>query len=426
MRPVEPLINKIAGEYPVFNINERAARIVCFYTGFNFLVGTVVVLALHLTLNFLIFQLAATIIFFSLYYLLTLKKYERLIVYLVVALLCMAFSLFWFEAGGLNGPALVSVIVVFYCCFNIVKPAGKLFVIILVLFVAAVTLWLNWLFPHWVTPYPLTNQAFLHYFLLIVQFGGYFILIEASSLYCYNYEQLLVNSKNEELAKANEAKLRLFAIISHDLRGPMATLKAILNSVEEGFSTPEKTQRQLAHLKTMMTPLNNSLNNLLLWSRMQLEGLSASPEWFTTGDILQEELQIAAEQANLAGVTLSNRITSDTRLYADVNHCRIIFRNLIANAIHHARKGTVVALLQQPANGKMIFMITNEGTRIPETAAAEFNQTGNLPLNPTTSKRSGLGLQLCSDFVKINGGKIWIDTTQQAKTVFCFSLNTEA
>lgn len=324
------------------------------------------------------------------------------------------------------GPALVSAVVIFYCCFNIVSPKYKLTVSVVVLLLAVFTLGLSRLYPQWVIAYPNTNQAYLHYFLLIVQFSGYFILIEASSLYCYRHEQQLVNTKNEELAKANEAKLRLFAIISHDLRGPMATLKAILNSVEEGFSTPEKTQRQLAHLKTMMTPLNNSLNNLLLWSRLQLDGLNAAPEQFTTGDILEEELQIAAEQATMAGVTLSNRILPDTRLYADVNHFRIIFRNLIANAIHHARKGTVVELLQQPATGKMIFMVTNEGVRIPETAVAAFNQTGSLPTTGTASKRTGLGLQLCNNFVKANGGNIWIDMTQDAKTVFCFSLNTEA
>lgn len=94
MRSVEPLINKIAGEYPAFSINERAARLVCFYTGFNFLVGLVVVLLLQLSLNFLVFQVSGAALFFGMYYLLSSKKYVQQIVIVVVALLCTTFPPF--------------------------------------------------------------------------------------------------------------------------------------------------------------------------------------------------------------------------------------------------------------------------------------------------------------------------------------------
>ncbi len=423
MQAAEQLINKIAGHYPCFSINERAARLSGFYTGFNFAVGAVMVLVMGLSGGFLLFQLTAAAVFFSVYYLLASQKHIQRVVYFQVVLLCMAFTVFWFYTGGVQGPAIISTVVIFYNCLNMVSPKHKITVSALVVLFMALTLWLSYLYPQWVVGYNEKSMAYLHYLVLFIQFSGYFILIETSNLYCYRYEQKLVIQQNQELEKANEAKLRLLAIISHDLRGPMATLKAILNSVEEGFATPEKTQRQLMHLKTMMNPLNNSLNNLLLWSRLQLEGLSASPEWFTAGEIIEEEIQIATAQAALAGVTLLNGIDGNLRLYADINHCRIVFRNLIANAVQNALPGTVVELQQQTTNGKTVFKVTNQGSPIPSASVEEFNLTGALPKAENSRKRQGLGLQLCNDFVKINGGHIWIETTHPTKTVFCFSFN---
>jgi signal transduction histidine kinase len=424
MSSLTKLTNKIAGQYPVFSIQERAARITCFYTGFNFAIGALMVLAYGLSGSFLAFQVLASVMYFAMYYLLTRKQFVQTVIFLVVVTLCIMFGLYWFYAGGLKGPALVSSVVVFYSCFNVIEAKHKPAVSTFIFFVIGITFLLSFLHPEWVSAYPQGNRAYLHYFILVLQFSGYFIFIEASNQYCFQYEQNQVSRKNLELERANEAKLRLFTIISHDLRGPMATLRAILNSVEEGFSTPEKTQRQLSHLKTMMTPMNSTLNNLLLWSRLQLEGLNTSPEWFNAGDILQDEIQMAAEEASLAGVTISNHIPDNTRLYADMNHCRIIFRNLISNAIRYAHRGTVVELSETQAGGNTVFMVTNSGRPIPPLAAEEFNRSGTLASTERTTKPSGLGLQLCSTFVKASGGAIWIDTSTPEKTVFCFSMGS--
>ena len=257
-----------------------------------------------------------------------------------------------------------------------------------------------------------------------MQFSGYYIFLEASTRYCYQYEQHLVNRQNRELGQANDAKLRLFAIISHDLRGPMATLKGILNSVDEGFSTPEKAQRQLLHLKTMTNPLNNTLNNLLLWSRQQLEGLHSAQELFAVGEILLEEISLAIEDAKSNQIQIDNRIPTETYVFADINQLRIVVRNLDANAVLYANKNTTVVLNHRATNGENIFIISNTGSSIPIHVVEEFNRTGKLEINDSHNKQKnrGLALQICRDFVKIHGGNIWIDNSVTDKTVFCFSL----
>ena len=230
--------------------------------------------------------------------------------------------------------------------------------------------------------------------------------------------------RNQQLKEANDAKLQIFSIISHDLKGPLATLRGILNSVEEGFSTPEKAQRQLAHLKTMMAPLNNTLNNLLLWSRQQLEGFNTAPEELCLDEIIREEISLAGEEAQICNIIIQNNIPAQTKVIADINQLRVVFRNLISNAIHHAEPNSVVALSATLAKHEITFRVSNTGTLIPADVANEFNQTGRLTAAAFTKKQSGLGLQLCRTFVIGNGGKLWIAIEEKQKTVFCFTVRS--
>ncbi len=419
---VNKLINKIAGEYPAVGINQRAARITSFYTGINFVIGFFVAVTLQLALHFIVFQVIAAAILFFFYYLLVHKKYSGPIILLLVIMLTSAFAIDWFYAGGLYGPALISALPIFYVAINIVSEKYRPAIGIFVLTVVAVTLMISYLDPSWVTPYPKTDEGYIHYMILVFQYCGYIVFIGASNRYCYNYEHNMVTSQYLELEQANDAKLRLFSIISHDLRGPMVTLGGILNSMEEGFSTPEKTKRQLAHLKTMTAPLNNTINNLLLWSRQQLEGLNVSPELFEVGEILDEEILLVAEEAISKMVIIENHIVPQTAVFADINQVRIIFRNLISNAIRHGKSNTVVQLFHHSTEANMVFTISNNGVPVPLYAAEEFNNTGKLEIDDANKKHPGLGLQLCRAFVKVNGGNIWIDTSVVGKTVFCFSL----
>lgn len=402
-------------------INERAARITCAFTGFNYFTGFIVALYLGLGFDYTVFQLAASIPFFILFYLLVKRRYVQQVIALLVIILSGSFIVGWFYAGGINGPFIAGGLVIFYVALNVVLVKNRLHVSIYMISVMSVTILMNYLHPRWVVDYPESSGRYADYTLMLFQLSAYFIFIEASNRYCYHYEQNLVTERNLQLQQANEAKLKLFSIISHDLRGPMATLRGILGAMDEGFYTPEKAQRQLTHLRTMTSPINNTLNNLLLWSRFQLEGLHAIPELFSVGDILAEEILLASEDTATKQITIDNRIPANTMVTADMNQLRIVFRNLISNAIRYANVGSTIQLVVETMPAKYTFSVSNVGAAIPLAEVQRFNQTGKLEGVETNTKTPGLGLQLCYDFVKLNGGSIWIDTSVSGKTVFCFS-----
>lgn len=418
------MVEQIAGTYPQFSIHERAARISAFYTSFNFLIGIVVAASMRMGILFLFFQMFSTVVYAGIYFLLVRKRHVNQVVLAQIAVISIGYLLFWFFTGGLYGPALVSSLVIFYVLFNMAPEKYKYYSGAYVLTVVAITLLINFEFPEWVKDYPKSNEAYLHYFILVLQFAGYFLMIETSAYACYDYEQNLALQKNKELENSNDAKLKLLAIVSHDLRGPMATLKAIINSVDEGFSTPEKTQRQLSHLKTMTEPLNNTLNNLLLWSRQQLEGLNANIEPLKVEELLKVEVLLAAETAKLKDVEIINRVPTQVQVYADINHLRIIFRNLLSNAVRFANAHSLVEIYCQNFESEVVFSITNTGEEIPLAVAQNFNRSGQMLINTEHSKQKpqGLGLQVCRDFVVANRGKIWIKADTESKTVFCFSI----
>lgn len=90
--------------------------------------------------------------------------------------------------------------------------------------------------------------------------------------------QLKLEKKNAELEELNTTKEKLFSIIAHDLRSPIAQLRNTLDLVNRKLLTPEEFNKLTEHVSIQVKQLQGGLDNLLKWSNSQLEGIEAKPE----------------------------------------------------------------------------------------------------------------------------------------------------
>lgn len=210
-----------------------------------------------------------------------------------------------------------------------------------------------------------------------------------------------LDSLNEQLSGANETKTKLFSIISHDLRSPVSQLFTFLKLQQANpnyLSEEEKSQHQ-KKLMQSSSSLLATMEDLLLWSKSQMEHFELDIETIAIDQLFEEATLLMQNQAEAKELVITTGEVSLANLQSDQNLLIIVLRNLLQNAINHAYPKTSIylnAAINQA--GQPYLSISNLGDVIPMEKINEL-MTGN----NVKSKSSGYGLLIVKELlVKIN------------------------
>jgi signal transduction histidine kinase len=229
-----------------------------------------------------------------------------------------------------------------------------------------------------------------------------------------------------ELQELNQLKTRMLSIIAHDLRSPLATLSGILEVSEEGMLSEEEFRGMIPLVSRSLTDTTALLDNLLNWSKSQLEGEVLRPERFDVKTLVKENLQLFAKRASEKGLQISDRVPDGSWVWADPNMISLVIRNLVSNATKFCRAGDLITVELETEPGLVHVVVGDTGAGMsPELMGKLFGW--EVVSRPGTQQEpgTGLGLRLCKDFVEKNGGRISAESTLGRGSRFRFSLPTE-
>lgn len=226
-----------------------------------------------------------------------------------------------------------------------------------------------------------------------------------------NAELDLVNKK---LAEANQTKARLFGIISHDLRSPVSQLFTFLK-LQQTKAGPLSEEQKAIHQKKLIqssTALLATMEDLLLWSKSQMEHFELHLSSVAVADLFAQVVDLLQNQAEEKELTIRQEIKGLSTLQSDENLLLIVLRNLLQNAINHSFKnGTIDLLCGQRENGQPFIAIVNRGVLIPEEKIAELQSGFHV-----SSKSSGYGLLIVKELLhQLNAG-LQISSSEQKGT----------
>ncbi|MBN2756386.1 MAG: GAF domain-containing protein [Bacteroidales bacterium] len=262
------------------------------------------------------------------------------------------------------------------------------------------------------------------------------IAIENAKVYAQISEQ------KDELQQVNTAKDKLFSLIGHDLRGPVGTIKTFLDIILENpdMSNQEQT---LQILKTMQQSLESAytlLDNLLLWARSQRGQIEFEPQNFIIEEAINESINIAAESAKSKNIKFIKKISDNENVFADKNMITTVIRNLISNAIKFTSSdGNIVVKTKKThkiinsVNKELVeISIIDDGIGISKQLIDKIlnlNETFST-LGTEKEKGSGLGINICLDFLKRHNQKLIIESKEtnsniEKGSIFKFYLPTE-
>ncbi|PWN07743.1 tetratricopeptide repeat-containing sensor histidine kinase [Rhodohalobacter mucosus] len=234
-----------------------------------------------------------------------------------------------------------------------------------------------------------------------------------------------VQEQNEELEQINDIKNKLFAIIAHDLRGPLSSLQSLIYLVRDH----DLSQAEMAEItKTLERNLQENasmMDNLLAWAQAQMNGIKLNVRDFPLHQGVKSVTDQIQFQAEKKGVILDLDVPKAIEVKADYDMVKLVVRNLVANAIKFSEKEDSVRIkaFRSELDGMAEIHVIDEGTGIREQDQKKLFSKNHFTKRGTDNEKgSGLGLMLCKEFIEGHGGSLWFESKSGIGTTFMFTI----
>lgn len=233
-----------------------------------------------------------------------------------------------------------------------------------------------------------------------------------------------LSKDRDEMEKLNFTKDKIFSIISHDLRSPIASLQAVLSLLRSDHISVDEFKTASAGLEKQVQQLRNSLDELLTWSKAQLHGMKAEPENIQLKPLVSEVISVNRIAARDKNIIVTTNIANDPEVYCDPNMLKSVITNLVTNAIKFTPVGGAVSIFCRKGIDKIVICVEDTGIGIPTenlekilTPSIHFTTRGT-----NNEKGTGLGLVMCRDFISKNGGTLEIKSEDGKGSLFTITL----
>lgn len=234
-----------------------------------------------------------------------------------------------------------------------------------------------------------------------------------------------LEKQSDALSETNKLKDKLFSVLAHDLRSPFATLESLMMLYEFEEYDQQQTKEFLSQIRSLSNSTLQTLENTLDWVKSQMSsGYELNQSVIALNPVTDEVINFLSEIAKSKKINIHNEIPIELLAQYDVNHFRIIIRNLISNAIKFTNEGGDIYIKSLIDDDKVIISVEDTGVGIPEAKVGRlFNTATHYTTQGTKhEKGTGLGLLLSKELVEKNNGEIWVESTLNVGTIFSFTL----
>lgn len=223
-----------------------------------------------------------------------------------------------------------------------------------------------------------------------------------------------------------QARRELIRAVSHDLRTPLASIRVMVESINDGVvDDPETISRYLSTTQSEAEYLSQLINDLFDLSLMDAGVLQLHQESSSIQDLISDTMESMSAQAEARQLTLDGQVDEDLSPVAmDPQRVQRVLYNLVQNAIRHTPPDGTISLRAQDAEGEVQVDVIDTGEGIP---AEEFSHLFQSSYRPDQSRSrasggAGLGLSIAMGIVEAHGGRIWVESEVGVGSKFSFTL----
>lgn len=235
----------------------------------------------------------------------------------------------------------------------------------------------------------------------------------------------LLNKSNTALINSNNVKDKLFSVLAHDLRGPLASVINLLGMIDRGWLSEKEKELMIAKLAVQCSASMETLNLLLKWGQMQLKGVFLNQSTIYPSKIIDRNILLLKESAEQKSIKIGKDVPAEIYVYADPDHLDFVIRNLLSNAIKFTPVGGQIHVtVREQSENRIRFMIKDNGIGIDKDRIEAIFNINNVSTNGTNNEKgTSLGLVICKEFIVANNGVIGVESVLAEGSEFYFMLN---
>jgi signal transduction histidine kinase len=239
-------------------------------------------------------------------------------------------------------------------------------------------------------------------------------------------ELLELSSSFNEMAAGLEqlfdARRELVAWASHDLRTPLASLRAMVETLEDGLATPDE---YLPSIRTQTEILSGLVEDLFDLAMIDAGALTLELRDAPLGELVERCLEALEPEARSNEIRLESRLDpADPAVRVAPDKVRRVLLNLLTNAVRHAPPHGSVSVVVESDTDHVVVAVEDDGngltTEAPQRMFERFWRDDES--RARASGGAGLGLAIAQGLVHAHGGRIWAENRREGGARVAFTL----
>jgi two-component system sensor histidine kinase/response regulator len=236
----------------------------------------------------------------------------------------------------------------------------------------------------------------------------------------------IIVRQNDELRRTINNRDKMYSVIAHDLRSPMASIRMVLNLAVNVVS-PDTVGPEIFELLDKANreseETHDLLDNLLKWTKSQTGRLNVVYQDFDLEEVVPGVVDIFTMIAEMKKITLQS-IPSEEKItvHADKDMVKTVIRNFLSNAIKFTPEGKGIEVFFKREGDFARISVRDHGVGIAADRVETIFHKGETTYGTGGEEGSGLGLQLCQDFARKNGGDAYVESVEGEGSTFSFTI----
>ena len=236
----------------------------------------------------------------------------------------------------------------------------------------------------------------------------------------------IIEKQNAELRATLSNRDKMYSVIAHDLRSPMASIRMVLNLVVASTS-PELVGPELYELLDKANKesedVHDLLDNLLKWTKSQTGRLNVVIQDLDLNDIIPGVVDIFEMIAETKHIKLNLQMAEGPLVVtADNDMLKTIVRNFLSNAIKFSSENSSIDIIMSKDADFAKVSVRDHGVGIAANRLGSIFHKGETTYGTSGEEGSGLGLQLCQDFAQKIGGDCTVESVEGEGSTFSVTI----